>query len=356
MQTTLSRVSEGPEGRPSSTSPSPHENRGPLSMASQIRGVSGNQRCADCNGSKPPTWASISLGVVLCIDCAGVHRKLGAHVSQVQSIHLDAWTDKQVAAMLSSGNARANARLEAHVPAHVARPGDRSSPQEREAFIRAKYELRSFSLGGDGRLPRLANDGGDARGRAAAADASSAARTEHVGVLLVRVVRACNLVNMDLGSASDPYVILKLGRQSMRTRTIQDDNDPVWDETLPLNVQSEAQRLCAEVWDRDLVGRDDWIGHVEVPIAEACAKGAEEVYLHVPITPSPDAERRLRGSWAQRLLRSVGTRCAGAGFMPAVRGHGRPPGKAGTNYGDREQHTQKMTLELGLRFEALHAS
>ena len=30
----------------------------------------GNRRCADCN-SRGPTWASVNLGVFVCLNCSG---------------------------------------------------------------------------------------------------------------------------------------------------------------------------------------------------------------------------------------------------------------------------------------------
>src|SRR5262245_24337902 len=42
------------------------------------------------------SFASVNLGVFLCPRCAGLHRKLGTHVSRVKSITQDAWTPEQI--------------------------------------------------------------------------------------------------------------------------------------------------------------------------------------------------------------------------------------------------------------------
>lgn len=48
-----------------------------------LRKVPGNDVCADC-GSSEPDWASLNLGILLCIECSGVHRNLGVHISKVK--------------------------------------------------------------------------------------------------------------------------------------------------------------------------------------------------------------------------------------------------------------------------------
>jgi Arf-GAP with coiled-coil, ANK repeat and PH domain-containing protein len=49
-----------------------------------LRKVDGNNMCADC-GASEPDWASLNLGALLCIECSGVHRNLGVHISKVST-------------------------------------------------------------------------------------------------------------------------------------------------------------------------------------------------------------------------------------------------------------------------------
>ena len=105
-----------------------------------------NLKCSECMTPKPK-WASINLGVLFCIRCSGLHRRLGTHITQVRSLTLDTWQPGWVLRCLKIGNARAAAYWEARMPPDV-RPNAASSMEDVEAFLRKKYEQRSWTAPG----------------------------------------------------------------------------------------------------------------------------------------------------------------------------------------------------------------
>jgi len=105
---------------------------------------SANRVCADC-GVADPTWVSLSLGALICIECSGVHRSLGSHISKVRSFELDHWDAKMESKINSIGNSEVNSQLEVNIPVGRAKPNASSNRETRESWIIDKYVHKKFS-------------------------------------------------------------------------------------------------------------------------------------------------------------------------------------------------------------------
>ncbi|KAG8057359.1 hypothetical protein GUJ93_ZPchr0002g26254 [Zizania palustris] len=132
-----------------------------------LRKVVGNNICADC-GAAEPDWASLNLGILLCIECSGVHRNLGVHISKVRSLTLDVrvWEPSVINLFQSLGNTFANTIWEEMLPSSssvdhgsisrtdglesmshnliFSKPKHSDSISVKEKFIHAKYAERDF--------------------------------------------------------------------------------------------------------------------------------------------------------------------------------------------------------------------
>ncbi|XP_011892137.1 arf-GAP with coiled-coil, ANK repeat and PH domain-containing protein 2 isoform X3 [Papio anubis] len=113
------------------------------SALQRVQCIPGNASCCDC-GLADPRWASINLGITLCIECSGIHRSLGVHFSKVRSLTLDTWEPELLKLMCELGNDVINRVYEANVEKMGIKKPQPGQRQEKEAYIKAKYVERKF--------------------------------------------------------------------------------------------------------------------------------------------------------------------------------------------------------------------
>ncbi|XP_027956979.1 arf-GAP with coiled-coil, ANK repeat and PH domain-containing protein 2 isoform X1 [Eumetopias jubatus] len=113
------------------------------SALQRVQCIPGNASCCDC-GLADPRWASINLGITLCIECSGIHRSLGVHFSKVRSLTLDTWEPELLKLMCELGNDVINRVYEAKVEKMGIKKPQPGQRQEKEAYIKAKYVERKF--------------------------------------------------------------------------------------------------------------------------------------------------------------------------------------------------------------------
>lgn len=105
----------------------------------------GNHWCADCGSTSKVEWVSINLGIVLCIECSGIHRSLGTHISKIRSLTLDvnSFSNDIVEILLQIGNRVSNMVWEARLD-QSQKPSANSTREQRLKFITAKYSERAY--------------------------------------------------------------------------------------------------------------------------------------------------------------------------------------------------------------------
>uniref|UniRef100_A0A453NLF6 Arf-GAP domain-containing protein n=1 Tax=Aegilops tauschii subsp. strangulata TaxID=200361 RepID=A0A453NLF6_AEGTS len=186
---------------------------GKMAKLKELLQKSENRICADCS-APDPNWASANIGVFICVKCSGVHRSVGTHISKVMSVTLDKWSDDEIDSMVEvGGNSQANAIYEAFLPEGYRKPHPDSAQEERQKFIKSKYELQEFL---EPSLRIVSNHPSDAGKQASnshsASSKSEIGMVEFIGILNVKVIGGTKLAIRDM-SSSDPYVVLTLGQQ-----------------------------------------------------------------------------------------------------------------------------------------------
>jgi hypothetical protein len=112
-------------------------------LLSELRKDLSNTICADCS-AKNPDWCSLNLGILICIECSGIHRSLGTHISKVRSLTLDktSYTVDIIQLLTSIGNSKSNSIWEARLSDEtvpIKKPVPTDTREVKLKYIQLKY-------------------------------------------------------------------------------------------------------------------------------------------------------------------------------------------------------------------------
>jgi hypothetical protein len=108
-----------------------------------------------------------------------------------------------------------------------------------------------------------------------------------VGLVKVRVLRGVNLAIRDLRS-SDPYVVIRMGKQKLKTRVVRKSVNPEWNDELTLSIEDPAVLGKLDVFDKDTFF-DDPMGNAELDIGPL----VEVVKMRLQGVPDNTVVRKL---------------------------------------------------------------
>ena len=206
---------------------------------------------------------------------------------------LDKWTQEMVDNMVES-NTVFNASWEYHVDENYMKPTSKTRRDIRKKYIKTKYiGHKDYSVSKQ-LIPAFHKDQFGPKQPVFASKEydestddekkrndrkATVGMVEYTGVIKIFVIGAKDLPNADVGSASDPYVVFENSSgQAVKTKVIDDDNNPIWNEHLVLSV-NENEPVSIKVFDKDKFTKDDLLCVECLNVAKQCKNGEEILFV-----------------------------------------------------------------------------
>lgn len=98
----------------------------------------------------------------------------------------------------------------------------------------------------------------------------------------VSILCGRELIAMDRGGTSDPYVRIMQGEEQLhkspeKKKTV----NPVWNDQANVYIENAFEPLTFQVYDKDIVGTDDFMGQADFDLTTCEIKKSNEVTLHL---------------------------------------------------------------------------
>lgn len=126
-------------------------------------------------------------------------------------------------------------------------------------------------------------------------------------LLRLKIIAGHKLAKKDIFGASDPYVKVDLIDShdnavidSFYTKTKKRTLNPIWDEEFLIRVNPNKHHLVLEVYDENRLTRDDFLGLVELPLANIWTEPSQKLsgftryYILRPRTPRSKVKGHLQ--------------------------------------------------------------
>ncbi|KAI6649404.1 Myoferlin [Oopsacas minuta] len=138
-------------------------------------------------------------------------------------------------------------------------------------------------------------------------------------MLRVEVQGASGLKNQDYTKKSDPYCIIKFQGQSDKTKTIERNLSPIWNQVLEFEIRAPltgTENIDLEIKDENTFGRDTLMGKASILIRTAVKSGRQPVAsqglldksgkttlgtVNLIVSYNPPHERGRAGTYVERI-------------------------------------------------------
>ncbi|KAI3430044.1 C2 domain-containing protein, partial [Psidium guajava] len=86
-----------------------------------------------------------------------------------------------------------------------------------------------------------------------------------LGLLKIHVHRGVNLANRNVRS-SNPYVVIRMDKEKLKTRVVKKNTNPEWNDDLTLSIADPSLPIKLLVYDKHKFSHDDKMGDAEIQI------------------------------------------------------------------------------------------
>lgn len=110
----------------------------------------------------------------------------------------------------------------------------------------------------------------------------------------VTVISADKLPNIETFGKLDPYCTVHFQGQKLKTKVIEDNDVPIWNETLKFDLKgvplADHDEIQIEVKDHELIGRNKAVGTATIPLRNLLKGGPQSQQLDVTLKDSSKRE------------------------------------------------------------------